>query len=197
MTEHAFRAALLDFNRRTSVETYKAVGKRDPKWDQPAVAFLEVLARYFANSKAADRYRIEPAPTLQELEAQARALISIGCDDPLVIYGLAVALDNQDKRKEARPLLQQVLDELPTSRYPITRLSGAAHRMLKFYDRRNEQELAAYERCEQMLLEAALASISVADVQGIDRRAVLFVTGGMIDGRPMSTRKRFATKQGR
>lgn len=173
---------------------YKAIGKRDPKWDEPATKFLDALAHYFANSKAEDRYRIEPLPTLKELEVQGRALIALGCDDPLVVYGLAVALDNQDKRQEVRPLLQKVLDDLPTSRYPINRLTGAANRMLKFYDRTNEQERAAYERCEQMLLDATLASISVADFRGTDRRAVLSADGAMIDARPMPTRKRFCEK---
>ncbi len=85
VTEHNFRAALLDYNRRTSVETYKQVGHRDPKWDEPAVAFLEAMARYFANSGVATRYRFQPVATLEELEAQGRAVLALGCDAPLVI----------------------------------------------------------------------------------------------------------------
>ncbi len=191
ITEHTFRAALLDFNRRTSVETYKQVGKRDPKWDEPAIAFLESVARYFANTNVAARYQIQPAPTLKELEAQGRAVIALGCDDPLVVYGLAVALDNQGKRGEAQPLLQKVLDEFPASRYPINRLSGAANRMLKFYDRTDEQGKAAHERCEQTLLDALLASISVAEFEGMDRRAVLFLADDWLAARPLEQWKAF------
>ena len=124
VTEHTFRAALLDFNRRTSVETYKQVGRRDPKWDEPAVAFLETLARYFANSNVASRYKIEPVPTLEELESRGRAVVALGCDDPLVLYGLALALDNQNKRAEAKPLIQKVLDELQAAATPSTALAA-------------------------------------------------------------------------
>lgn len=189
VTEHAFRAALLDFNRRTSVETYKQVGKRDPKWDEPAIAFLEAMARYFANYRVATRYRINPVPTLKELEAQGRAVVALGCDDPLILYGLAAALDNQNKRSEARPLLDKVFDELPKSRYPINRLSAVAHRMLKHYDRIEEK--AAYARCEQLLSDATLAAISVGDLQGLDRRAFYFVSSGHINSLPLPVRRKF------
>jgi len=36
-TEHDYRKALLDFNRRTLIDAYKTIGRKDPKWDEPAV----------------------------------------------------------------------------------------------------------------------------------------------------------------
>ncbi len=38
----------LAFNRRTMVEIYQKEGRRNPAWDDRAVAFLDAFARYFA-----------------------------------------------------------------------------------------------------------------------------------------------------
>ncbi len=190
VTEHTFRAALLDFNLRMSVERYKQVGKRDPKWDEPAAAFLEAMARYFANLKVATRYKVQPAPTLTELIKQGRAVVDLGCDDPLVIYDLAVALDNNLKYEDARPLFKKVLNDIPSSRYPVIRLSGVANRMLMDFDRAKVREGVEYERCEQTLIDGILASISVAEFRGMDRRAILGSVEEYLEPRPLDVWKR-------
>src|SRR5438105_4629113 len=36
-TQRDYRAALLEFNRRTLTDAYKQIGQRDPKWDDDAL----------------------------------------------------------------------------------------------------------------------------------------------------------------
>src|SRR5215213_11992689 len=48
LTKHDVYRQLLAFNRRTTVEAYKKVGRRDPKWDAAAEQFLDAMSRHFA-----------------------------------------------------------------------------------------------------------------------------------------------------
>src|SRR3954453_739597 len=51
-TEHDYRRQLLEYNRRTSVDAYEAVGKKDPKWDNAATALLDGVARGMSDADA-------------------------------------------------------------------------------------------------------------------------------------------------
>src|SRR4051794_13233460 len=46
-TRHDFIRTRLAFNQRTLAGAYQAVGKRDPKWDDAAVKFLDAMAVYY------------------------------------------------------------------------------------------------------------------------------------------------------
>src|SRR5947207_5342737 len=58
-TEHDYRKALLEYNRRTLAEAYKQVGQRDPKWDAAAIKFLDAMALHFTNSDASPIYQLK------------------------------------------------------------------------------------------------------------------------------------------
>src|SRR6266545_4585528 len=66
-TEHHYRKSLLEFNRRTLSEAYKQVGKRDPKWVQDAIKFLDGIALRFSNARVAWQYELPDMPDLQTL----------------------------------------------------------------------------------------------------------------------------------
>src|SRR5688500_16315525 len=57
-TEHDYRRTLHQFNRRTSVDAYDTAGRRDPKWDDEAKAFLEAMALSFSNAGAGEVYQL-------------------------------------------------------------------------------------------------------------------------------------------
>src|SRR5438552_1408112 len=58
-TEHEYRRAMFDFNRRTLVDAYKTIGHRDAKWDEPAIKLLEGIAVYFTNAYIDGKCKVE------------------------------------------------------------------------------------------------------------------------------------------
>ena len=69
----------LEWNRRTLGGAYDQVGRRDPRWDEPARRALELAARMYAQD-------FDPAVTYDDIRGPAKAAIDAGCDDPLVSY---------------------------------------------------------------------------------------------------------------
>src|SRR5262245_35481867 len=67
-TEHDYRAQLLEFNRRTTVQVYQQVGKHDPKWDAKVVEFLDGVACHMSNARAELVYRMADPPDPSKLE---------------------------------------------------------------------------------------------------------------------------------
>ena len=47
-TQHDELRAKLDFNRRSLAKAYEKVGKRDPKWDDAALEFLDASGLAFS-----------------------------------------------------------------------------------------------------------------------------------------------------
>src|SRR5262249_38319866 len=66
----------LAWNRRTLQEAYDRVGKKDPRWDEPARKALDLAARMFS-------LEIDPQITFNDVYAAARAALDAGCDDPM------------------------------------------------------------------------------------------------------------------
>jgi hypothetical protein len=69
----------LDWNRRTLVDAYEKVGKKDPRWDDPARRALEAAARHISDPLAGT------AAGYESYEA-AKQAVEAGCDDPMILY---------------------------------------------------------------------------------------------------------------
>ncbi len=69
----------IEWNRRTLQGAYEKVGKKDRRWDEPAIAALGAAARFFSNA-------VDPHTSEEEIYAAAQRALDAGCDDPLVRY---------------------------------------------------------------------------------------------------------------
>jgi tetratricopeptide (TPR) repeat protein len=69
----------LAWNKQTLLGAYEKVGKKDPRWDEPARAAMEKAARHFSVA-------VDPFTELSEVHAAAKKAVEAGCDDPLVLY---------------------------------------------------------------------------------------------------------------
>lgn len=74
------QAELLKWNEATLVKAYDKVGRRNPKWDQPARRALSEFAKIRAGKVADTELLLGMVADLAEQARQA------GCDDPMVRY---------------------------------------------------------------------------------------------------------------
>ncbi len=117
------------FHRRTLIDPYREVGKRDAKWDDSAEAFLDEMAKHFS--------RLKGYKKVDELLILGDAVIKLGCDDPLVRYCHALmqfrSTDNAGEQKKSIQMIEQVLPELVIRRYPANRCYPPASHLREFY----------------------------------------------------------------
>ena len=105
-THHDHVKGKCEFDRRTLAGVYKAMGKRDAKWDAAAEKFLETMAVYFSYGFADPLYRGKmEMPTHEGALAEAKAAVDAGCDDPLVLYCRAAVMDDSGQHVQAAPLI--------------------------------------------------------------------------------------------
>jgi hypothetical protein len=114
------RHDLLAWNRRTLQEAYDRVGKKDPRWDDPARKTLDLAARMFSRE-------VDPQVTFSDVYSAAKAAVEAGCDDPMLLYVYARTSvgANYPGPKEARRRAQAAARGLATSRYPAFRRAVA------------------------------------------------------------------------
>src|SRR5690606_6260686 len=127
-----FLVTKLAFNQRTLKGDYQRVGRRNPKWDAAAEAFLDGAARYFTNAGEQVWYQIE-RPSRDELIGQGQKLVEeLGCDDPLVRYCFGTFLMDRGGAPEAMApvygMLLQAYMDLRESDYNPFRKASAARR---------------------------------------------------------------------
>ncbi len=106
----------LTWNRRTLQGAYDEVGKRDPRWDEPARKALELAARRFSRG-------VDPEVTTSDIFASTKAAIDAGCDDPLLLYlhGRSSDGPNDPGKPEAIRRTREAARALAASRYPAIR----------------------------------------------------------------------------
>ena len=189
-TEHDYRRAVLEYNRRTMGEAYIAVGKRDPKWEAQAVAFLDALAETFSYLPAAPQYRRTADDGLAVLETLGKRARDAGCDDPLITYSYGVVLSLLNRPpNQVRPLIERGAAELYTSRYPLNRASAAAHREVKLTpDSEPEKRQAAWERYK----DVTLTLIAGWKYKDVDRRIILAHVWDQLEEHGLERQKDFA-----
>lgn len=83
-TQAEFNATLRAFRHRMIVEAYKKSGVRNPRWDRSAVRFLEEFCELMMTRTA--------SPLGQKAAADGRAVIALGCTDPLVESCVGMAI---------------------------------------------------------------------------------------------------------
>ncbi len=118
----------LNWNRESAVAAYRSAGRRSPKWDAAAEEALRRFPRPSIDPRVRptdDRARMAPF----------EAAVAAGCDDPLVLYCYARAMEeagDADAMRVTR-LYRAAADGMRASRYPAVRkcfalVRGAATR---------------------------------------------------------------------
>lgn len=158
-THHDHVKGKCEFDRRTLAGVYKAMGKRDAKWDAAAEKFLETMAVYFSYGFADPLYRGKmEMPTHEGALAEAKAAVDAGCDDPLVLYCRAAVMDDSGQHVQAAPLIEEALAKMTERKYPAYRMLGAAKRLARIYTGSvSPDRQAKYER---VAWESAIATMS-------------------------------------
>ncbi len=157
----------VEYNRKTLVDAYKEVGKKNPAWDGEAIKFLDAAARHFG-SASFGALHAEKSPTRAELVEMGKAVAQSGCDDPLVLYCYGAFLIDSDLMDEGRPVLAQAYKGMLGSKYPAERIFYAANRMLKVTENVSERLAVAAE------LDKARANLlTIKFINSAHRRAIL------------------------
>ena len=81
------------WSRKTSIEAYKQVGRKDPKWDDAAIEAVTLVARLWekAGTPGSDRKAYD----------LCMAAVNSGCDDPLILYARARMYDSAIRKNFA------------------------------------------------------------------------------------------------
>ena len=120
-TAKKFRESLLKWNRRTSVECYEKVGRRDPKWDKDALRFLEMVSRFFS--------QVPDAPELQQMLDATKPLVESGCNDPLVLYCIGRLHQLNNDLPKAEDFIRRSIQGYQEVKYPRIRACWAPDRL--------------------------------------------------------------------
>ena len=134
----------LEFNRKTLVDAYKEVGKKDPAWDEAAIKLLNACAVGFSSWSFDPLHRGEP-PKLNDLIEQAKNVAKLGCDDPLVLYCYGSLLMDASRNEEAKPVISQAFKGLIASQYPAERIFYGCNRMARVAETTKERLDASAE----------------------------------------------------
>ena len=170
-TQHTYMRETLEFNKQTMAEAYKKVGKRDPRWDDAALAFLDALARNFTYGQSGSIYKPKDYPSTEACAALAKTAIDRGCDDPLVFYFNARLMEILGRETDKLPaLFQRAYADLRDSKYPAFRVFPAVTRAIAHAPPDQRETLAAAST------EAMLKAAAGPFVNGAHRRTVcLFI----------------------
>lgn len=106
------------FDKKYVIDAYAEHGKRDAKWDQDVMRFLE--AETYAVNVASKHliYQPEtPVMPVRDRAALAHRILDAGCDDTMVIYQAARALDGNGEKLAAVDLFRRADETWDESGY--------------------------------------------------------------------------------
>ncbi|MFH0911064.1 MAG: hypothetical protein V1918_06140, partial [Planctomycetota bacterium] len=97
-------ARVYPFEIRNGLDIYKNHGRRDPKWDQAVLEFLEFYAQNRATTSPLPMYKIFPPRT--------QPLVDAGCTDPFILFCHGWGLLYGPRHMEAGPFLERAVEGL-------------------------------------------------------------------------------------
>jgi hypothetical protein len=110
----------LEWNRKTLGQAYDKIGKRSPRWDEPARAALDLVARMFSQQQ-------DPVIIPDNIHSLAKKAVEAGCDDPMILYLYARTSDGplMPSPAEYSRRLSAAADAMAASRYSPYRRAAA------------------------------------------------------------------------
>ena len=158
--------------RATLVDTFNRIGlKKNPALDARAVAYLEKMSRFFACEDAEPVPPIADTASIEDLLPLGQALISGGCDDPLVLFCHGHLLLKSYSPDEALAQLRNAFAKFKAGQYPDLCVARAAHDLIRVTDAEAEQHDARAESW------ARLTKLCQGKHSSIQRRLVIDLIG--------------------
>jgi hypothetical protein len=110
---------------------YRKVGRRSPKWDREAEAFIRAMAAGMLHGAR--------GASVDDLVGRGRGLLSAGCDDPMILYLAARAQSDADREsREGLELYERAVAGMYEVPYPRVVAFRAAAGLRAAYERSNE-----------------------------------------------------------
>ncbi len=158
--QERYARELLDWSRQTLGGAYEKVGKKDPRWDEPAREALEAAARWFGRA-------VDPCGRPEHVFHPAKRAVDAGCDDPLILHlhaRCATGPNSPGPVEDARRGVAAAL-AMERSAYPPLRRASAMIRTGQVLA--SKPGATAAERKEAArLLDATLALVVKEAVKG-------------------------------
>lgn len=121
-THVQYDKALSKYHLRTITETYEKFGSHSTKWDGPVRKYIKEYSAALTN----DRGCVSDG----KLYEDARIVVGLGCDDPMVELFAGNSYCNLNYMKEGLPLLEKSLNAFEHSRYPKAEALTLAKRLV-------------------------------------------------------------------
>jgi hypothetical protein len=162
------RKAALSFCEKTTVEAYRQIGARNPKWDDNA----EVALRLWAY-QICDEGSVASGPEFKVMRASTAQALKDGCDDPLIMY-IAIRSDRISEnllvREPHAEFYARIINGLAQHPYPPMRQVLIFTRGAEAIGNIGETQLTPeLKRKEMEWLAKAVDKIPEMDLGGIDR----------------------------
>ncbi|MFC1497899.1 hypothetical protein ACFLS1_05430 [Verrucomicrobiota bacterium] len=117
-----------EFNKRVVTQAYEEFGKRDAKWDAAALSYFSHYVDNVVDSPG--------CPNNDVLLKEVKALISLGCDDSLVLYTYGDFLKREGELEESAKVTEECFEEFSKEKYPAKyRAFRCALRLAEIYKR--------------------------------------------------------------
>ena len=106
----------LEWNLRTTRGAYDKIGKKNPRWDEPARKAMEFASRMFS-------LQVDPQIRVDDVYKPAKIAIDAGCDDPLLdyLYRRSLFGPHYPGEEESARQISVAAEALAASRYPAFR----------------------------------------------------------------------------
>jgi len=150
-TRSAFSADIMQDTMQETLAVYQRSDHRTPPCDAHVERVFDAYARRVAG--ATDR------PSFTDVSIATYAAGQAGCDDPMVVYVHAWALDNQRNLQGAGEFLLMAIEELEEAGYPIYMKASAEFRYADWLKawRRGDESPAWRDKAERDLRRALAA----------------------------------------
>src|SRR5688572_8613845 len=189
-TNHDYLRSMFAMNKRLLIDDgYNAVGTRDPKWDATVPRVLEALASDLAYADVLAIYRVRPPADVAEQIKLSKSAISLGCNDPLLLYAHAWYLgrtddsDNRgadaaaaaDVRAQVKAALRRSADGfVADGKYHPLLTMLACQRLIKHLD--DVADAESVERYRKLVAQQ-MRRVMSGDVRKDERRCLLTPIG--------------------
>lgn len=141
----------LEWYRRSFAGAYDKVGSKDPRWDEKALALLDLVAR-----QNGERGVHIPR---EDVTKAGKAAIDAGCDDPLVVSIYERSVTGAESEREMIRRKKAAYTALVESRYPARRRASALEGRASVVLTQRGRDVAASDSAKADI-DAALALLA-------------------------------------
>jgi hypothetical protein len=155
----------LPYFEQTTVEAYRKIGSRNPRWDASAERALGIYARYLCDSEV-----VAGTTNFRVMTDELGKAIASGCDDPLVRYS---ASRFEPQVYNFNPLANDVLAPHPRHLGILPRLNAHSYPAIRqaFMYARAAGEIQVMSDAGQMMSQRMLQMATIKLAEAIKEKA--------------------------